>query len=154
RATVAVAARSAPSRLHLQLLGRGQTTVSRTALAFQRGGTGIRRSLPAILFAAAAMLVLARPGSAATISVATTAKLQAALHDAHSGDTIQLAAGVYAPDAPLHLTSGVTLAGPNVAGPQGTSPGAVILGSNLEGAASSDVVTVDSGVSATIKNVS
>src|SRR5262249_33702353 len=33
-------------------------------------------------------------------------------------------------------------------------PGATILGSNLEGADSSDVVTVDSGVSATIKNVS
>jgi hypothetical protein len=118
------------------------------------GGAGTRRFLPVLLLAAAALLVAARPGGAATVPVSTTAQLQSALQAAQGGDTIQLAPGVYAPDAPLDVPSGVAIQGPTVAGPEGGPSGAVILGSNLEGGDSSDVVTVGSGASATIKNVS
>src|SRR5262249_14656761 len=100
------------------------------------------------------VLAIARPGDAATVQVSTTEALQAAVQNAQNGDTIQLAPGVYAPDAPLVLGSNVTIEGPDAAGPVGGAPGAVILGANMEGSDSSDVVTVGAGVSATITNVS
>jgi hypothetical protein len=128
--------------------------LSSRGIELMGGGTGLGRFLLTLLITAAALLALARPGHAATVQVSNTEALQAAVENAQNGDTIQLAPGVYAPDAPLVLGSNVTIEGPDAAGPVGGSPGPVILGSNMEGADSSDVVTVGQGVDATIANVS
>src|SRR5262249_42213221 len=87
---------------------------------------------------------------AATISVSTTEQLAAAFVTANSGDVIELAAGNYAPSAPLRLSgvTNVTLSGPS----SGTDE-AVILG-GLDTSGTRDLIDVDSNASLTIRNVS
>src|SRR5262245_29233217 len=100
--------------------------------AVRKGGAGARRRL--LLGAALlAALVSAGQGRAATIPVSNGDQLQAAVRDAHAGDTIVLAPGVYAPDAPLEFTTDVTIAGPSAEAPRGGQPGAVISGGNVDG---------------------
>src|SRR5262245_53608149 len=119
------------------------------------GGAGVlRRLLLALSLGAAALLLSARPGHAATIQVKNADQLQAAVRDAHDGDTIVLAAGVYAPDATLKPKVSLTLAGPSVSGPPGGAPGAVVSGGNIEGGIAPDIVDVDPGLTVTLRNLS
>lgn len=63
------------------------------------------------LRSAALLLVLASPAAAAAAPVATTAELVAAVRAAKDGDTVEVAAGTFALDAPLDLKAGMTLKG-------------------------------------------
>jgi hypothetical protein len=131
--------------MNVGLIGHNRTT----------GGAGARRPLLFLaLLAAATVAVLdsAPVSYAATIQVSTTEQLQAALNSAGGGDTIALASGIYAPDAPLDLKANVSLVGPDVQAPLGQTPGAIISGGNIDGSPA-DVITVDGGVSATLDNV-
>src|SRR5262245_7844247 len=71
--------------------------------------------------------------SAATITVSTTAQLQAAFTAAAAGDTIVVAPGSYAPDAPMTVsvdnltvvgsqTANTRINGSNITGPGGVPP--------------------------------
>src|SRR5262249_3231483 len=99
--------------------------------------------------ATAFLLVNAAPGRAATIPVSSTADLQAAVINASSGDTIVMAAGNYAPSAPLTITqSNLT-----IVGPQSGFPGAVVTGTNNP-SGTQDLFDVGVGASLTLENVS
>jgi hypothetical protein len=118
------------------------------------GGAGSRRPLLVVLAVAAVLSFGPRPANAATIPVSNTEALQNAVRDAGSGDTIVLAPGIYAPDAPLRLKVNLTLAGPTAEAPRGGPIGAIISGGNIEGGPSSTIIEVDRGASVTISNVS
>jgi hypothetical protein len=99
--------------------------------------------------AAAFLFAHAAPGRADTIPVSSTADLQAAVIDATNGDTIVMAAGNYAPSAPLTIThSNLT-----IVGPQSGFPGVVITGTN-DTAGTQDLFDVGVGASLTLRNVS
>src|SRR5262249_48776901 len=120
-----------------------------------KAGAGECRPLLLLtILAAATVAVLgsAPVSRAATIQVSTTEQLQTALKSAGDGDTIALASGIYAPDAPLARPANVRLGGPDVQAPRGQVPGAIISGGNIDGYPG-DVITVERGVSATLGNV-
>src|SRR5262245_25662353 len=120
--------------------------------AMRIGGAGaLRRPLLGLVLAVGGFVLLAGTGEAATVPVSSAEQLQAAVRDARGGDTIVLAAGIYAPDAPLRLKTDVTLTGPSAEGPKGKPPGAILSGGNVEDV---DLVTVDPGASVTIRNLS
>src|SRR5262245_45754936 len=120
--------------------------------AMRIGGAGaLRRPLLGLVLAVGGFVLLAGTGEAATVPVSSAEQLQNAVREARSGDTIVLAAGIYAPDAPLRLKADVTLAGPTAEGPPGRPPGAILSGGNLDDV---DVVTVDPGASVAVRNLS
>src|SRR5262249_11712816 len=115
--------------------------VVRSRRAQARLGTLIGVLAGALLFAGWA--------HAATIPVSTTAQLQAAVASAAAGDTISLAPGSYAPDAPLTVNqNNLTITGPD------TAPGARINGSNVASIAGAPPDLFDvNGNGFTLKNV-
>lgn len=111
----------------------------------------MRSSLTVAVLAGAVLVALAPPaaGRPSVVRVSNAEELAAAVASASAGDEILLAAGDYAPAAPLELKKNVTIAGPT------GSKGARLLGTNVAWIAENppDLVVVASGVEATIRNI-
>jgi hypothetical protein len=128
------------------------------------GGAGASRRLPHTrLFATvavsaglavAAFLLLTPAGRAATVNVSDGDQLASAVSNAGSGDTISLGDGTYAPGAPIVVKTNLTIVGPDVEGPVGKPPGAVISGAGIEGPDANDIIDVQAGATLTLQNVS
>jgi hypothetical protein len=84
----------------------------------------------------------------ATVQVANSDQLEAAVKSAQSGDEIVLGPGSYAPQATLVLATSVTLRGPS------GWPGARIVGSNVTTGYPPDLLQVKAGASARLANLS
>jgi hypothetical protein len=96
---------------------------------------------------AVAASVLPSASAAATIAVASTSALEAAVANSQPGDVIALAAGTYAPEGTLEAHGDLTLRGPH------TGTGARIIGSNIAPGGQADLVVVDAGATATLSNL-
>ena len=96
---------------------------------------------------ALAVLAGAATGASSSIVVTNTEQLERAVASAGTGETIELTSGTYAPGHTLTLRGNVTLAG------SAAAPGSRILGSNVSSSYRADLVSVQEGEKASIKNV-
>lgn len=111
------------------------------------GSPRVRRGGLGVIAIAVAFALTPTSAQAATISVSTTAALEAAVEGASAGDVVVLSAGTYAPESTLQIRRDLTIRGPSV------TPGATILGANLAPGTSPDLIAVDAGVTARLGDV-
>ena len=93
------------------------------------------------------MVAIPSLASGATIDVATTQALEAAIASGTPGDVIVLASGDYAPEATLQIRRDLTVRGPY------SAPGARVIGSGIASDTLTDTFAVDAGVTATLTNL-